>query len=379
MASTPLQGRQTMVAIEDKVGLLRRPATYPDAPGRVDVVETHMSWVFLTDRYAYKMKKPVRYDFLDFSTLALRQRDCEEEVRLNRRFAPDVYLGTVPLTVDAHGNLHLGDEGEVIDASRDGRGTSPGMGEVDRAGSERSRPRREQVVEWLVKMRRLPAERMLDNMIRQRSAQDTDVGNVAMLLARFYQGCSPVELSGEQYRAGFTNAMEFNLRELSVPEYALPQRLIEQLHAAQRSFISREAGLFDARVEAGKIVEGHGDLRPEHICLTPEPVIIDCLEFNRRLRIVDPADELAFLAMECERLGAPLVGDWLFQTYVQVTHDQPAARLVYFYKMFRACLRARFAIGHVRELEKQDWPKWQHSAGEYLHLAEGYRVRLAEP
>ena len=76
-----------MIAIEAKVGLLRRPATYPDAPGRVDVVETHMSWVFLTDRYAYKMKKPVRYDFLDFSTLALRQRDCEAEVRLNRRFA----------------------------------------------------------------------------------------------------------------------------------------------------------------------------------------------------------------------------------------------------------------------------------------------------
>ena len=120
-----------MIAIEAKVSLLRRPATYPDAPGRVDVVETHMSWVFLTDRYAYKMKKPVRYDFLDFSTLALRQRDCEEEVRLNRRFAPDVYLGTVPLSVDAHGNLHLGGEGEVVDASRDGRG----------------RPRRERAVE----------------------------------------------------------------------------------------------------------------------------------------------------------------------------------------------------------------------------------------
>jgi len=346
MASTPPQDRQTMIAIEAKVGLLRRPDAYPDAPGRVDVVETHMSWVFLTDRYAYKMKKPVRYDFLDFSTLALRQRDCEEEVRLNRRFAPDVYLGTVPLSVDAHGNLHLGGAGEVV--------------------------------EWLVKMRRLPAERMLDHMIRQRSLQEADVGRVAMLLARFYRGCPPVELSGEQYRTGISSAMELNLRELSVPEYALPQRLIEQLHAAQSSFIGRDAGLFDARVAAGKIVEGHGDLRPEHVCLTPVPVIIDCLEFNRRLRIVDPADELAFLAMECERLGAPRVGDWLFQSYAQVTHDQPAARLVYFYKSFRACLRARFAIAHVRELEKKDWPKWQHSAAEYLRLAEGYCARLAE-
>jgi aminoglycoside phosphotransferase family enzyme len=378
MVSTPLEGQQTNTATEAKVGVLRRPATYPDAPGRVDVVETHMSWVFLTDRYAYKMKKPVRYDFLDFSTLALRQRDCEEEVRLNRRFAPDVYLGTVPLTLDAYGNLHLGGEGEVIDASRDGRGTSTGMGEVDRVGSEQSRPRREQAVEWLVKMRRLPAERMLDNMIRQRTVQEADIGKLAMLLARFYQGCSPVELSGEQYRAEFMNALELNRRELSVPEYALPRRLIEQLHAAQRSFISREAGLFDARVEAGKIVEGHGDLRPEHICLAPDPVIIDCLEFNRRFRIVDPVDELAFLAMECERRGAPWIGDRLFHTYTQVTRDLPATRLVLFYKIFRACLRARFAIGHVRELEKKDWPKWQQSAEEYVHLAESYCGQLTE-
>jgi len=366
-----------MIAIEAKVDLLRRPATYPDAPDRVDVVETHMSWVFLTDRYAYKMKKPVRYDFLDFSTLALRQRDCEEEVRLNRRFAPDVYLGTVPLTLDAHGNMHLGGKGEVIDVSRDGCGTSPGMGEVNRAASERSRPRREQVVEWLVKMCRLPAERMLDHIISQRTVQDADVGKLAMLLARFYQGCPPVELSAGQYRAGFRNSMELNLRELSVPEYALPRRLIETLHVAQETFLSQESGLFDARVEAGKIVEGHGDLRPEHICLTPVPVIIDCLEFNRRLRMVDPADELAFLAMECERLGAPHVGDRLFQSYAQITRDQPAAGLMYFYKIFRACLRARFAIGHARELEKKDWPKWQHSAEEYLHLAEGYREQFS--
>jgi aminoglycoside phosphotransferase family enzyme len=171
--------------------------------------------------------------------------------------------------------------------------------------------------------------------------------------------------------------MQLNLRELSVPDYASPRRLIEKLHAAQVSFLSRESGLFDARVEAGKIVEGHGDLRPEHVCLTPGPVIIDCLEFNRRFRIVDPADELAFLAMECERLGAPLVGDWLFQTYAQVTHDQPAAGLVYFYKSFRACLRARIAIGHARELEKKDWPKWQHNAEVYLRLAEVYCERLA--
>jgi len=345
MTSAPLQGQQSTLTLAAKVAVLREPATYPEHPQRVDALETHMSWVFLTDRYAYKIKKPVRYDFLDFSTLALRQQDCEEEVRLNRRLATNVYLGTVPLAPDARGNVRVGGDGEVI--------------------------------EWLVKMRRLPAERMLDHMIRQGTVQETDIQNLATTLARFYQECPRVALSGAQYRTEFAQTLAINLRELSVPDYELPLARIEAVYAAQMRFLSMQSGLFDARAQAGMIVEGHGDLRPEHICFEPGPVIIDCLEFNRRLRIVDPADELAYLAMECERLGAPRIGDRLFLAYETITHDRPAPLLVTFYKSLRACLRARFAIAHVRELEKKDWPKWRQHAEAYLRLAAGYGERLS--
>jgi len=346
MASTLLNGQSITFALEAKVSLLRKLETYSDKPEHIDAVETHMSWVFLTDRYAYKMKKPVRYDILDYSTLALRQQDCEEEVRLNRRLAPDVYLGTVPLTVDPDGSVCVNGKGDVI--------------------------------EWLVKMRRLPAERMLDNMIRKHTVHEADIDSLAMVLARFYQACYAVETSHEQYRAEFINGIEINLQELSVPGYGLPHKQLKKIHDVQASFLRLEPGLLDARVDAGKIVEGHGDLRPEHICLEPDPVIIDCLSFNRQFRINDPADELSFLAMECEHLGAPLISDSLFHTYKTITHDDPSMRLVYFYKIFRACLRAQLAISHVRELEKKDWCKWQQSAKEYLNLAEGYCERLSE-
>jgi aminoglycoside phosphotransferase family enzyme len=345
MTGTPLQGQQATLTLAAKVAVLREPDTYPEPPTRVEALETHMSWVFLTDRYAYKIKKPVRYEFLDFSTLALRQQDCAEEVRLNRRLAADVYLGTVALARDARGKLRVGGEGEVV--------------------------------EWLVQMRRLPAERMLDHMIRQGTVQETDIQNLAATLARFYQECPRVALSGTQYRAEFEQTLELNLRELSVPDYALPLDRIEAVHAAQARFLSRQSGLFDARAQAGMIVEGHGDLRPEHICFEPDPVIIDCLEFNRRLRTVDSADELSYLAMECEYLGAPHIGDQLFRAYETITHDRPAPLLVTFYKSFRACLRARFAIAHVRELEKRDWPKWRQHAETYLNLAAHYGARLS--
>ncbi len=143
-----------------KVAFLARPQSYAEPTQRVDTIETHMSWVFLTDRHAWKLKKPVRQSYLDFSTEAARRHYCAEEVRLNRRLTDDVYLETVPLTVDADGKLRLGPRGGVVD--------------------------------WLVKMRRLPAERMLDRMIRSGSVQVDDVRRIVGTLCRFYRDCRAV-------------------------------------------------------------------------------------------------------------------------------------------------------------------------------------------
>jgi aminoglycoside phosphotransferase family enzyme len=344
MTQTPQPENTSGYGLEAKVRALSDPANYPEAPRTLEAHETHMSWVFLTEHHAYKLKKPVRYDFLDFSTLEKRHADCEAEVRLNRRFAPDVYLGVVALTVDANGSLRLDGNGKPI--------------------------------EWLVKMRRLPAVHMLDQRIRAGHLDNAEIRQVARRLAEIYRQCEPQTFAAGAYRARFAAAIELNRRELARPEFDLPSAAMAAAHAAQVDFLAHDAALLDARVASNRIVEGHGDLRPEHVCLEPVPVIIDCLEFNREFRIVDPADELAFLAMECASLGAPDAGELLASTCLAAMGDQPPARLVTFYKLFRAMMRARLAIWHLHELQPKDWTKWRQSAQTYLALAEAYAREL---
>jgi len=332
-------------ALETKIRALRIAATYPESPQLVEARETHMSWVFLTDHHAYKLKKPVRYDFLDFSTLEKRRLDGEEEVRLNKRLAPDIYLGTVALTLDEAGTIRVGGAGKPI--------------------------------EWLVKMRRLPEVHMLDRRIRRGNVTNQEIRDVALRLAEFYRQCPPVGIDAEIYLCRISDAIEINHRELARREFDLPAATIARVYAAQHTFVTRERALLEARVRGGRILEGHGDLRPEHICLAPDPVVIDCLEFNRELRTVDPADELAFLAMECAYLGAPAVGDLLACTCLAAIGDAPAARLATFYRLYRATMRARLAIWHVHELVRDDWLKWQQSARSYLVLADHYARELS--
>lgn len=327
------------MTIEAKVEFLKRPDSYPDKPRQVAAVETHMSWVFLTDNYAYKLKKPVRYEFLDFSTVDARHHDCDEEIRLNRRLARDVYIGTIPLTTNEAGNMRLGEDTTAID--------------------------------WLVKMRRLPAEKMLDHAITNRTVRETDVARVALILAKFYKGSSPVEISPSEYRQRFKADIQTNLRELTMPVYGLPIELAPSVCATQLEFLKRESELFGWRVHEGRIIEAHGDLRPEHICLEQEPVIIDSLEFKREFRILDPADELSFLALECERLDAPpFVTNLIFETYSRITGDTPPEKLGHFYKSCRAGLRAKLAVWHLRDPKIQDISKWLILARKYLDMAD---------
>ena len=323
-----------------KVALLRRPRTYPDRPARVDVIETHMSWVFLTPQHVFKLKKPVHYDYLDFSTLTARKRYCDEEVRLNQRLAPGVYIGVVPLARDSAGNTRVEGPGTVVD--------------------------------WLVKMHRLPAERMLDFLIERHAIELAEVHAVAESLAHFYKSSDPIGLSGGEYLDMYANKIRVNRVGLADPEYELPADLIDAVHDAQDEFVARSPELLERRAAEGRIVEGHGDLRPEHVCLQSPPVIFDRLEFNRAFRIIDTADELAYLAMECERLGAPQLESELFGVYRRITGDHPPPELVRFYKAHRACVRARLAIWHLRDQEKHVWPRWRAVAGEYLRLAESY-------
>lgn len=340
MTTEPRVGNQE-IGLAAKVAFLQRPDSYPEQPAAVEAKETHMSWIFLTDAHAYKLKKPVRYAFLDFSTIEARRLNCEQEVALNRRLAPNVYLGVLPLTIGIDGRLHLAGPGHPID--------------------------------WLVQMRRLPAEQTLEHAIVTNQVREADVRRIANHLGDFYRGATPIAIEPQEYLRRFKAGVLDSRRELARPLFRLPADLVAGLSEAQTGFLATVGDLLESRARAGRIVEGHGDLRPEHVYLGPEPVVMDCLEFNRQFRIQDPADELAYLAMECDRLGAPFITDWIFGTYGGRTNDRPPPSLIAFYKCYRAYLRAKIAIWHLDEPKVRDPSKWTRRAHEYLHLASEYR------
>ena len=344
MGMEQFQDSNSDVPTESKVRFLSQPTSYADCPQTVEAIETHMSWVFLTDNYAYKLKKPVRYEFLDFSTLEARRKDCQAEVLLNLRLAPDVYLGTVPLTLDPLGNLEIAGDGQTID--------------------------------WLVKMHRLPRDCMLDWGIQHHAVRAEEVRKLARFLAQFYQHLSPVDLTPAAYCDRLRKDISATMKDLLDPFYTLPENRVRAIGSGQLAFLDRHSQKLDLRVSSGRIVEGHGDLRPEHICLKPDPVIIDCLEFKQEFRILDPADELAFLALECERLGEAWIGDLLLETYANETGDRPSVSLVEFYKSYRAYLRAKIAIWHIREPQKGATATWFDRARHYLDLAKRHLPKI---
>jgi aminoglycoside phosphotransferase family enzyme len=245
----------------------------------------------------------------------------------------------VPLTIDPQGALHLAESGATID--------------------------------WLVQMRRLPAERMLDYAMAHGTVCETDVQRVGALLARFYTQTPPAVITPSTYRQRLGKDVQANRQELVLPMYGLPVALVESALAAQCAFLEQESALFDSRAQAGRIIEAHGDLRPEHICLEDAPVIIDCLEFDRALRILDTVSELAFLMLECERLGAPQVGHHIFDTYCRATGDHPPERLLAFYRSYHAGLRAKVAVWHLKDASVRHPAIWTEKATHYLRLAAG--------
>lgn len=332
--------RDSADGLQAKVDFLASPAAYPERRDRVDVRETHMSWAFLTDGTAYKLKKPVVYPYLDFSTLEAREARCRDEVRPNRRLAPDVYLGVARLTREADGRLAIDGEGTTAD--------------------------------WLVRMRRLPEHRTLEQLIVRGELLPAHVAQIGTLLTGFYRRLAPAEVDAQRYVELLRAQHDANGGLLLRPDFALDGARAERIVAAIERFFAADRVLLEARAAGGHVVEGHGDLRPEHVFLLDAPVVIDCLEFNRALRLVDPFDEIGFLGLECERLGAPWVGEQLRRDLEAQLGDRIDDRLQHFY----VALRARLALAHLTEPEPREPHKWPQRAREYLALAERAVVKM---
>ncbi len=332
------------------VHFLASPQAYACHPARVEVRQTHISWVFLTDRHAYKLKKPVRFDFLDYSTPQLRRAMCEREVELNRRLAADVYVGVVPILRSPRLGYQLGER--------------PGVGEC---------------VDWLVKMRRLPDEAALDRRIADGQTDASAVARLATRLSAFYRDLPPVTISGDEYWRRTHEHVRGNLHDLLKHAPSVDASCVRRVHTAQLRLMVLRPDLFHTRALDGRIVDGHGDLRPEHVYLLPEPTIIDCIEFNDEFRHVDVVDELGFLAMECSVRQAAWIGEKIMERYLAESFDRPPAALVAFYACYRACVRAKVELLRSDQLAGREALLAQERSREYLTFAAECAARLGPP
>ena len=328
------------------VELLSRGSTYGEKTGSVERLETHISWLFLTKRRVYKLKKPVRFDFLDYGTVQRRKQACEAEVQLNRRLAPHTYLGVIPLIRSPRGRLQLGGYGTPVD--------------------------------WVVVMRRLDAEQSLDALIRSGRVTRQQVDQLATRLSDFYRQLPPLTI-----RAGIP-AADRGARASEPSVVARGGRRVG--HRGRQTRVRRStarphagAEWLENRACDGRVVEGHGDLRPDHIYFQPGPIVIDCVEFSSELRQLDVLDELSFLAMECDIRQAGWIGRHILERYDQTNGDHPPEALLSFYKCYRATVHAKVAAlraeQHPTDPQASEWSL----ARQYVQLADTYAAGLGPP
>jgi uncharacterized protein len=279
----------------------------------MELRETHISLVFLSADRVYKVKKPVELGFLDFRTLEARERFCEAEVELNRRLAPSVYLGVLPIVRDPSGVHHIGASGEPI--------------------------------EWAVEMRRLADAACAERWLKERRLSRDDVRRLAEHLSAFH---SQARCDGETTRFGSLEVIEKNVREnfeqtrTSALRYLSAEEFAE-LERWQLSALEAQRALFEARMASGRVRDGHGDLRLEHCYIEPDGKvqIIDCIEFNERFRYADVCADIAFLSMDLAWHGRHDLSEDFLAYYARAADDYELYGLVDFYASYRAHVRAK--------------------------------------
>lgn len=320
-----------------KLQALRSVDCYPVPAASVELIETHFAWVFMVGDYAYKMKKPFAYPLLDLRCVEDRQHNCLEEVRLNRRLAPDVYLAAVPLTLTKDGQLRVAAVGTPID--------------------------------WLVWMKRLPAACMLDRAMVEKTSTPAALTDMGVLLAQFYERQQRYFYPARHYLSRLNERIAAEGVALLAPELQLDVTTVNSAVSAVHASLSALQVELGARAVQGRVVECHGDLRPEHICLAPI-CVIDSLEFSRELRVLDPAEELAYLRLECEVAGTPEVAEHIIGAYQQQADDRFSCRLLDCYQSCRALVRAKILAWHILDPSVASLAPWTQLARAYIERAQ---------
>jgi aminoglycoside phosphotransferase family enzyme/predicted kinase len=325
---------------------LLKPSSYPDATQNVEMVQTHISYLFLTDNYVYKIKKPVDYGFLNFTTLDRRRFYCEEEVRLNRRLCPDLYLGVMQIRESEQGISFQGN-GKIVD--------------------------------YAVKMRRLPQDRMLAALLRKNAVDESDICRIAVTIAGFH---NTAERTNEIDRYGDISVIRQNWDEnfRQVADFVgktLERCDLDLISEWVYGFIAQNPGLFSERVEGGHIRDCDGDIHAENICLEDKVYIFDCIEFNERFRYIDTAADIAFLLMDFDYHGKKSFSDLFVEEYMSLSGDTGMPEILDFYKIYRAFVRGKVESFRLSDPDMSSDEKRSavEKAGRHFRLARGYILR----
>lgn len=322
---------------------LQQGSSYPHPVERVQLLQTHISFVLVAGDFVYKWKKPVNFGFLDFSTLEKRKYYCEQELLLNRRLCPDLYLDVV--TVNRAG------DGYILN----------GTGEV---------------VEYGVKMARMPEERMMGRVIAAGGLEYGHLDRIIEVLVPFYEQASGTGAISEFGRAASVavNVLEnFEQTEPFVDQGAISRARFVHIREYARAFLQREQ-LFEGRREAGRIRDCHGDLYSANICLTDPVRIFDCIEFNERFRYSDVAADVAFLAMDLDFYGLETFSNYFIERFVTSSEDSGLMAMLDFYKCYRAMVRGKINLFTAADpaVDASVGRRCKEQAARYFNLAARY-------
>jgi aminoglycoside phosphotransferase family enzyme len=332
-----------MPELPELIQALQHPQAYPEPPGRIELVQTQISYVFLVDNLVYKIKKPVDFGFLDFTTLEKRQYYCLREIELNQRLCADTYLDVVTIN-RKNGEYRISGEGNIE--------------------------------EYAVKMRRLPRERMMDVLLTENKVTPAMLEEVADILVDFHARAAT---GGEINTIGGITAVIKNTQENfeQTEKHAgtiIPTETYRAIRNYTEGFIHDNESFFQRRADEGRIRDCHGDLHAAHICFGEKICIYDCIEFIDRMRYTDVAAEIAFLAMDLDHYHRADLSGVFVNAYVAKSGDEELRRLLNFYKCYRAYVRGKIGCSQYEDpyIPEADKVKILADTQSYFTLAESY-------
>ncbi len=322
---------------------LMKPGQLGCPASELQVIQTHISYVLVAGQHVYKFKKPVNFGFLDFTTLEQRGYFCRREVELNRRLCPDIYLGV--FTVNRDGD----------DYRLNGTGA---------------------VIEYGVKMARLPEELMMGRVIAAGKLEYQHLDAIIARLVPFYAqaaGDEKVKAFGRAEAVGVNVTENFQQTESFVDGPALSRAQFDRIAAFSRTVLA-DSARFDQRIAAGRIRDCHGDLYSANICLDDQIHIFDCIEFNERFRYADVASDVAFLAMDLDYHGLAPMATYFLEGFARAADDPDLLRHVRFYQCYRAYVRGKIGLFTAADpaVEKTVAEACTEQAKRYFELADRY-------